>query len=578
MTRVAHAAPWALIACLGPACPGTTILVDGGDARPDGGPALQDGGTGSDAGAGRDAGGLDDGGARPDAGPPGTDGGPGADAGPLCPATVTDPSLQVALDIGVVEGTPDDDRVRFLGIPYAAPPTGARRLRPPAPPACLDDVLVADDFGPRCPQPGALGFEDEDCLYLNVWTPALDDAARPVLFFVHGGANVAGAANDQATLGVDLYDGSALAAEQDVVVVTINYRLGPLGFFRHPDTDGTWGSNYALLDQIQALRWVQKHIEAFGGDKDRVMLFGESAGGENTCALLAAPGAAGLFSRAIVQSGTCYAHPADDGTQSSAAVVEALGCDQAPDVLACLQDADVVDFVINAQFSEDVSVGWTASYGPIVDGLSLPLPPLEQIASGAHNQVPTIVGTNAHETELFTPAVINTCFDYAFQLGLSYGEDADLVLAEYPCLDYLFARWAFVDATTDQVFTCPARRALQALSTGQAAPVYRYYYDYTRQDPNVTLLRAFHAGELAILFDTYGRLGYFPPSAEDELSDRMGALWASFAADGVPDADGLPAWPPYDVSAHDAYVLDTTIAHQDDVADGHCVFWDGLGL
>ena len=284
----------------------------------------------------------------------GDDGGvPGTE----CPAAgAAEPGL-VPTSSGWVRGsTTDTGTWSFRGIPYAAAPVGDLRFRPPAPAACAPTEIAATDFGAMCPQ-----FEgeeegiatgrivgDEDCLTLNVWTPpdyGERTSALPVLFFIHGGGNTAGSSSKRVG-GQAMYDGERLAASNEAVVVTINYRLGPLGYLTLPslaaESEHASAGNYGLLDQIAALAWVRDNIGAFGGDPARVLVFGESGGAVDTCMMVATPLAAGLFSAALMESGACAAQSGAERQSQGAELAAAAGCDGADEV-ACLRALSVED-------------------------------------------------------------------------------------------------------------------------------------------------------------------------------------------------------------------------------------------
>lgn len=477
---------------------------------------------------------------------------------------------------GPLEGRADGDTVTFQGVPYAAAPTGDLRFRPPEPPACWTEPVDATHYGPICPQVlplGAVALQSEDCLSLNVWTPALDGAARPVMVFVHGGANAVGSAQDL----FGGYEGRALAEAEDVVVVTLQYRLGALGFLAHPALrdEGTTSGNQAILDQQMALAWVRDHAAALGGDPDRVMLFGESAGALDTCIHLAAPASAGLFSSALVESGACVVGTLAEAERDGLSTSGQIGCttlDPAAS-LACLREAPAeVLSLLAGDLGFDDTWGHLL-WGPIVDGTVLPEDPIVAFRAGRHAGVPVMVGSNANEGELFTPPLLG-CLDTGLFVDATFGSLAPVIRDVYPCLGSSFVpRWSAVDAVTDASFSCHARRALDALHEG-GAPVWRYVYDYTRADPLVFALRAFHSAELPLVFGTHDRLGYLPPRGEDELSAELMATWAALARDGDP---GTTPWDPgtdiatrFDADLFSARIdtVERFRAEQCDVLDG----------
>lgn len=534
------------------------------------------GGTRSDAGSASalpDGGNSADGGALPDAG-----------VTERCPGTSVPAERVVQTHRGPVQGMQDEDVLSFRGIPYAAPPVEERRWKAPEEPACWSEPRDGSRYGAQCPQLGTTVVSgEEDCLFLNVWTPSVMDAVRrPVMFFIHGGAEILGAANQQVLPGFNLYDGSRLTSRHDVVVVTANHRLGALGFLAHPalsdENPRSVSGNYGLLDLVAALRWVQLNIASFGGDPGNVMIFGESAGALNTCALLASPLAAGLFHSALMESGDCVAPPLAERERAGQQVAVALGCTSTEGTAACLRNVSAASLVLETQVDLDVFKVWDLPFGPSVDGYALTGSPVDVMAAGQHNKVPFIIGSNAHETELFLPAVINTCLDYYALIGLAFPNVSDAVTDEYRCLDQLLPRWSAVDASTDLLFTCPARRAARAAAAHQTAPVWRYHYRNTADYGALTLMRAFHASELPYVFGTHVALGYLPTPREQTLSDEMMAYWARFARTHDPNGGAAVRWPAMGADAAPVLTLDDeSIAVVDGIADTHCDFWDALG-
>jgi para-nitrobenzyl esterase len=523
---------------------------------------------------------------QPDSGQAAQDAGaedPDAGGGSLCQSAPSSDPLVVATDRGNVRGTMSGQTKAFLGIPYAAPPVGELRFELPEAHACWEGERDATRYGARCPQVGR-GMDtsgEEDCLSLNVWTKDTG-ASKPVLFFIHGGAYVIGASNEPLAEGYNLYDGKKLAEEQDVVVVSINYRLGALGFLAHPAfanaTESKVSGNFALYDMIFALRWVKENIARFGGDPARVTIFGESAGALSVCLLVASPLARDLFAGAIMESGACWAAPKAQREMAAQRQAESLGCDSTDpaEVVRCLREAPASRFVALAPETPSILSTWDLPFGATIDGRLIPGAPLEIISRGEHNKVPIVVGSNAHEAELFTPPTINTCFDYEVAIRAAFPDFVDQIRAEYPCFDYPFARWAFVDAMTDVSFTCPARRALRAFATQADVPAYRYLYSYVRRDPFVIALRAFHSGELPLVFGTMARPGYEPPPIEEEVSSRVRAAWGRFAHTSDPNVPGLLPWPRWDAASDPAWVVDEMLGTTAAIKDRKCTFWDML--
>jgi para-nitrobenzyl esterase len=497
---------------------------------------------------------------------------------PACATSATGANV-VLTDAGAVQGMADGGVQAFEGIPYAAPPLGDLRFRPPAPHACWSDTLQATAFGNECPQIDVNDkvVGDEDCLTLNIWTPnTTPSAPLPVLFFIHGGGNTQGASSSP------LYDGSYIAAHGPAVVVTINYRLGVFGFLAAPALDAASAQgvsgNYGILDQIAALQWTQRNIAAFGGDPSRVLLFGESAGATDTCVLLASPLASGLFSRALMESGGCNQRTLADSEQTDAAVVQSVGCDTASDVAACLRALPAATLVQARKVPVDVANLGGLAYGPNVDGYVLPGEPLALIGAGTFNQVPFVVGSNADETAGLAPPPIADAAAYETALTKMYGATiAQAVLQEYPASAYPTPRQAYIAATTDADFVCPSRDYARAAATGGSAPVYRYFFTHALDHGVGKALGAFHGLELAFVFHTLGAsAGYSASADEQALADAIVGYWTRFAATGDPNGAGATPWPIYD-TASDTYVqLDTTISAGQGVRTTNCDFWDYL--
>lgn len=518
---------------------------------------------------------------------PGPDAGPltGDDAGPsgACPAPSSAGDDVVVTPAGTFRGTAARiEGVRaFLGIPFAAPPTGARRFLPPAPAACPEGVVDAAAFGPLCPQLDRSGdpVGDEDCLQLNVWAPESGERL-PVLLFVHGGGNNQGGAPVDAA-GVPIYDGAELAA-RGAVVVTTNYRLGALGYLVHPrlseeDPRGTSG-NYGLLDQIAALEWVQRNIADFGGDPERVLLFGESAGGVNTCALLTSPKAEGLFARALIESGGCAASSRANAEAAGAGLVDAAGC-AGDDPIGCLRGLAPAELL--GALPQEVSGLVSADFGPSVDDDVLPRAPSEALFAGDFHDLPVVLGTNADETASFlVPATVDTEEEY-LQAARNFLRGAgvlspttqDAILAAYPASAFASPWHAMVALTTDWRWTCAARLYLGALDAGASSETYRYFFTQGLDGasaPVLSRLGAYHAIELFYLFGSLEVGGYVPTDDDLALSDAMQRYWVGFAATGSPNAEGLPVWPTWSADS-DAYLeLGTPIAAGEGVRTERC--------
>ncbi|MDC0770872.1 carboxylesterase/lipase family protein [Streptomyces sp. HD] len=503
-------------------------------------------------------------------------------------------SLVVRTDRGWVRGAAHRDGGRvFQGIPFAAPPTGRSRWRPPRPAERWSGVRDATAPARPCPQlpltllpdggpvlPGEsnrTGSTTEDCLYLNVWTPARTiGRPLPVLVWLHGGGNAYGAGSD--------YDGSALAA-RGVVVVTVNYRLGALGFLAHPalssESRDHASGDYGLMDQQAALRWVRHNIGAFGGDRHRVTLGGQSAGSADTCAHIASPTAKGLFQQAIQQSGSC----ASDGgltpltlgaaERKGSNFAASLGCADPTTAAPCLRALPTTELLRGA------GTGAASLWGPNTEPRVLPRPPHQAWAEGRVNAVPTLNGNTHDEYRYFTALYVDlpgggplTTASYAALIELQHGSRAAAVLATYPASAYPSPNLAYSAVNTDQRFACPARS--DSRLHGARAPVYAYEFHDPQAPPFIpaphTPQGAFHASELAYLFPM-DSLRLTP--AQQRLSATMTAYWARFAATGDPNAPGAPAWPRYTAEGDRIQVLapDRVGPTTGFATDHHCAFW-----
>jgi para-nitrobenzyl esterase len=458
-------------------------------------------------------------------------------------------SITVHTRLGQLRGESGDGYHVWKGIPYAQPPVGELRFHAPQPLKPWEGVRAATRFGPICPQPmpsadsmtGNLAEppeQSEDCLYLNVWTPASEAPVegRPVMVWIHGGAFVTGSGI------IPLYDGARMAQKGDVVVVTINYRLGPLGFLHlTPRGDGLT-SNAGLLDQIAALEWIRDHIAVFGGNPDEVMVFGESSGAMSIATLLAMPTAKGLFQRAILQSGASQVLPTLQAEQIAAVYLQQLGADtQHPERLFTLPTDALM--LAMAKTHEVVGPGMAMIYQPVVDGVTLPNEPLTAIAQGSAKQVSVLIGTNLHEGDYFICKESHlidkktACLALEMMTGMP---DIPEVTEPFPVTIEGQAQML-----TDLIFWRPAL----ALAAAQSAyaPVWMYRFDWTFQGHS-TFRKAVHGAEIAFVFDNLellGKLGLDIQPSMRTLAQDMQQAWVTFARTGKPV---LPKreWPAYD--------------------------------
>lgn len=497
----------------------------------------------------------------------------GATPGPVAPGLAR---TTLGLAEGVEVTAPDGPVWAWRGLPYAAPPVGALRWRPPAPAGCWEGTRRFEAFGAKCPQlSDEGGYEgDEDCLTLNVWAPTVGTSGRPVWVFLHGGGNTVGAASEP------LYDGALAAAEQGLVVITVQYRLGALGFLTHTALDAERAErisgNYGLLDQQAALRWVQENVAAFGGDPAQVLLFGESAGAQDTLAHFVSPGAAGLARAMLVQSGGYYSETLAESRAAMTAVVDAVGCSTVAEPLTCLRATSA-----EALVRVPVGIGPLEpglKYRPVIDGVIIPDDPERLLREGRGQPIPLVLGSNADETSRMVPAV-RTEAEYRQYVTARFGPLAPRVLARYPVSDFATPFQALVRLTTDVIWTCPTRQTLRWVEATGRAPTYRYFFDARGPGRAGALIGATHGLELAFVFGNFCALqGFTPDAGLAALGREMRTHWAALAATGAPAATAPVAWPAY-VGAEDRTLR---FAQPIEVLRGvrteACDFWDGLGI
>ncbi|HEX2484686.1 MAG TPA: carboxylesterase/lipase family protein [Myxococcota bacterium] len=475
----------------------------------------------------------------------------------------------------------------FLGIPFARPPVGERRFAAPQPAPPWSGTRDATAFGGSAPQapmilplPGMdVGRQDEDCLYLNVWTPADGGSGKPVLVWIHGGGFVIGSGSQT------VYDGARLARRGDVVVVTVNYRLGALGFLHLAELCPELGavSNPGMRDQVAALEWVARNIEAFGGDPRRVTIFGESAGGMSVGTLLGMPSARGLFQAAIPQSGACHHfHTTEVATRVAEKLLEALGVERR-DAARALREMPASK-LIESQAQTTIGLGTAVGllpFMPVVDGDSLPVPALQAVREGAADGVPLLTGTTRDEWKLFT--LMDPTLGGLDEAGLlaRLGRDVPEVDADRLVATYRDARRSrgesvaplelYAAIHTDRTFTVPAIRLAEA----QAAREPRTFaYRVDHESPMLGgVLGACHAIELPFVFGTYDlpngdQFAGKGPEVE-ALSAAMMDAWLRFAA----SAD--PGWPAYEPSRRVTRVFGRSFATDEDPRSDERRVWDG---
>ena len=521
--------------------------------------------------------------------------------------------------VGVAKSSITD----FLGIRFAAPPVGNLRFAPPAPPPAVADPLSATAFGSPCPQnasPFGTESNNEDCLFLNIYVPGSGVSAKnnlPVMVFFYGGAFVDGEGS--------IYDPSNMAIQGDVIVVTVNYRLGILGYMASSalsaQSANQVSGNYGFEDQLFALQWVRQNIGAFGGNSRDVTIFGESAGGFSVCAAIVSPKGAGLFQRAITESGPCGEPlPSLAGAQASGdAIVSALGCAESSDAasVACLRSASASAILAQqATITSAASLTSLAAFFPNVDGVLIPQQPILSLALGAYNHVPVIEGTNHDEGRLFVAFGFDlnpqvgaiTAADYPIAIqgvasalvtessgllatsstnaatGSGNAAEVNLItqeiLHQYPLANYAGPGEALGAVLTDGLFSCTANISNEIFSL--SVPTYGYQFDDenapTPELPPVSFpYGATHTDELQFLF-TLASTPSALSSAENNLAGVMQNYWSSFARSGTPNSLQTPLWAPFSIATGNIQSLKTPrpAVEIGFAAQHHCNFWIGV--
>lgn len=477
----------------------------------------------------------------------------------------------------------------FLGVPYALAPTGDARFRPPMPRPRASELIDARAAGALCPQiPLGAGLArrpdpeivgDEDCLHLNVWT-RLDGTARPVMVFLHGGAF------QRSGGGEARFGESELVHGGDVVIVTIHYRLGVLGMIAleslaHENDSASTG-NYGLRDQIAALEWVHANIASLGGDPSRITIFGESAGGESVCALVASPLAEGLFSRAIVQSGGgCARWPTltegVDGRLSGfargAEIAAAAGCADAEDVATCMRNVDA-ESLVRAGTRGERRLHFPV-FGPVIDGTVLIASTYDRLERGEVD-VPLIIGSNADEAGAFMTFVGIEPETYEARLRQLAGPLTDAALPIWPVDLEATPRASFRRAFGELAFVCPAED-LARVAAGGAHPAYLYQFDRAMPGAWSARVGALHGVELFYLLAAANARASFAPSLEDrDVIVAMHDAWVGFAATGAPVT--TPPWPAFATDSPAIYRIDSPSTVVADVSGGRCARARAAGI
>jgi para-nitrobenzyl esterase len=452
----------------------------------------------------------------------------------------------VLIDSGAIRGTSADGLTVYKGVPYATPPLGDLRWREPHPVAPWKGVRVANTFAPACMQKGvSMPGEtppavSEDCLYLNIWTPASGATEHlPVIVWIHGGGYSNGSAS------MPLYWGDRLA-RKGAVVITIAYRLGPLGFLAHPEltreSEHRSSGNYGLMDQIAALEWIQRNVAAFGGDAKRVTIAGQSAGSMAVSELMVSPLAKGLFQRAIGESGGLF-EPLELAPSYLLANAEREGQKYAASLgVASLEEL--------RRLPVAKLLGGTAGTitHPVIEPYVLPSSPYDAFASGKQNDVPLLVGSNAEEARSLANVTDVTAGTFASDLERNFGPLPAPIIAAYPHTTDVEARQARLDLERDLRFGWDMWTwARMQARTGQSAV---YYYSFKQRPPFPADSvyggwGASHFAELWYVFDHLDQYRWHWSPADRKLAEQMSDYWVNFAKSGNPDGAGLPTWPAF---------------------------------
>ena len=518
--------------------------------------------------------------------------------------------------LGIIEGEIEDtvygQVLSFKGLPYAQAPIDQLRFKAPQELAAWDEILEAKEFGPVCPQKGALVTDedpmDEDCLSLNIWLPLADEAladepeaeqettkqeaqidtnGKAVMLWIHGGGFIQGAGS------FPLYDGARLASRGDVIVITFNYRLGVLGFLntqRLVQSTATQGTedlaltqakemgNFGIQDQIHALKWVQKHIADLGGDPSRVTVFGESAGGFSICALLASPLSQGLFQQAIIESGggcngfkTLNDDPNNELEQVAANILNALDCGElsGADLHLCLAEKSS-DELLEAMDAGGESILGLVELGPSQDGVLITGRADQLLQESTSDHPNIIIGSNADEMTLFTYNQPISLALYENFLSGGFGLLADQIFELYPAETDQEARKSYNNLLADLIFVCPTLKfasTLHGQNSDYSAQVWVYHFMHSIMSGVPALLGATHALEIPFVFNNHHIEFYGATANEDDkrLSDFMSDAWLNFAKVGSPSSTNLE-WPSFRASPF-------STSNQPAIDDGQVMLW-----
>jgi len=491
---------------------------------------------------------------------------------------------------GAVQGRDNGTSCAFLGVPFAAPPVGPLRWRPPQPaapwtPATLNATVPPSNCSLVNPPGSATTLGSEDCLRMIIWTPDPMPAAAPVIVWFHPGAFVAASANLAAQ------NGRRMAERTGAIVVATNYRLGPFGFLAHAaltaeDPSYASSGNYGLLDQRAALVWVRDNINAFGGDPNNVTIAGTSAGGHSVSFHMVAPGSSGYFHRAIMQSGYASSRwpTLAEGEALGATLAAALGCTSPADVLTCLRSKSRTELLLalptgQQQWAETSRAEW----GPLVDGLEIPDQPRTLYEDGRFAQVPVVIGATRDEGWIYADRSFPTelsAEQYEAAVQTEFGpDDAPAILARYPAADYRSPKHALSQIAGDFEAVCEARRVARLVARKQPDV---YVYSFEREIAAVGGDQVIHGMETNFVFgNNYGPPTQYVLSADDlGLSDAVMDFWVRFATTGNPNPvrrggdHGPDVWPEYNSGSSRYIVLDSPIRDDKRLRQDACDLWD----
>jgi para-nitrobenzyl esterase len=503
---------------------------------------------------------------------------------------------QVETSYGTIEGKKDGAVTEFLGIPYAKPPVGELRWADPQPAEPWANVLKAKSKGHACIQYGVglpAFYPDEDCLTLNIWVPNTD-GPHPVMFWVHGGAQMGGSSNELQ------YDGAKLAQAQNVIVVTVNYRLLVSGFFALPalgSSEAVTG-NQAIKDLLLALQWVHDEITVFGGDPDNVTVFGESAGSTNTCALLATPKTqtpTKLLHRAILQSGACDTlgvMSLAQAQQEGADLLEELGCLDVAEPLQCALDVPISTIRDLKKANLFTAFGWRLDEWPfhiglVVDGDLFPEDPLALLAQDSRGDTPILLGTNKDEGSLFAGFLSHPddAQGYAEFMESRYPDQGADIVQRYPFENFDTAGQAHAEARGDFIMKCPTLNMARVYS--QHNPVWLYSLE---QDVNSIVMElialgfkknppklgTFHTADVGYLFE-FPLLSAITRASDRTVRDTFQQAWGNFARTGNPNGDTVVYWEAFDSTRNNYLVINGEPENRDDFRQGACDYWFDVG-